>query len=79
MSLEHSPGRQGGRAVYSVAEFCNAHDISRAKLYQLWDEGAGPRVMRIGTRILISIEAAAAWRAQLENDFQAKTAAAEAV
>jgi hypothetical protein len=60
MSLqEHSPARQG---AFTVAEFCDSHRISRTKLYNLWKTGAGPRQMRVGTKILISVEAAADWR-----------------
>ena len=80
MSLEHSPAREGGRAaftapvrqgeraVFTVAEFCDAHRISRAKLYQLWQEGIGPRVMRVGNKVLITVEAAADWRQKLEAE-----------
>jgi hypothetical protein len=64
MSLqEHAPARQG---AFTVAEFCDCHRISRTKLYGLWKAGTGPRVMRIGTKVLISVEAAAAWRAERE-------------
>jgi hypothetical protein len=52
MSL-NSPGRQTGhriksgvegvgaqdRAAFTIAEFCEAHRISRSKLYELWDAG----------------------------------------
>ena len=89
MSL-HSPGRQTGRrikasgvegggaqdrAAYSIAEFCEAHRISRSKLYQLWGAGIGPRFMKVGVRGLISIEAAAEWRSERE---QASAEAAKA-
>ena len=66
MSLEHSPARDGGRAAYTIAEFCEAHRISRSKLYQLFDEGHGPRTMNVGTRRLITEEAAADWRRAME-------------
>jgi hypothetical protein len=71
MSLEHDPQRAGdGRltayAAYTVAEFCTAHRISRSKLYQLWRAGAGPRVIRVRTKILITNEAAADWRRACE-------------
>jgi hypothetical protein len=63
MSPETSPARQpGGIAAYTVNEFCAAHRISRAKLYQLWAAGLGPRFMHVGTKRIISIEAAADWR-----------------
>jgi len=56
MSLEHSP------AAYTVGEFCKAHRVSRSWLYQEWKAGRGPRVRRIGTKIITPIEAALEWR-----------------
>jgi hypothetical protein len=52
--------------VYTVAEFCSAHKISRSKLYELWRSGIGPRSIKIGSRNLITAEAACEWRRQLE-------------
>jgi hypothetical protein len=49
--------------IYTIGEFCTAHRISRSQLYKLWREGAGPRVKRVGTKVLITAEAAAEWRA----------------
>ena len=65
MSLEHSPARQG-RAAFTIAEFCEAHRISRSKFYQLLNEGAAPRLMKVGTKVLITTESAARWRADRE-------------
>ncbi len=52
--------------VYTFVEFCHAHRISRSTLYNLFGQGLGPRVMHVRGRRLISHEAAAAWRAQME-------------
>jgi hypothetical protein len=52
--------------VYTVAEFCAAHKLSRSKLYQLWRSGLGPRSIKIGSKNLITAEAARDWRRQLE-------------
>ena len=68
MSLEHSPGRGAQRAAFTVSEFCDAHRISRSKLYQLWAEGTGPRTMDVGTKRLISVEAAADFRRAREAE-----------
>ena len=57
---------QADRAAYTIDEFCVAHRISRRKFYELEEEGIGPRLMRVGSRVLISVEAAAAWRAERE-------------
>jgi hypothetical protein len=54
------------RACYSIDEFCAAHRVSRRKFYDLLEHGLGPRLMRVGSRILISVEAAAAWRRERE-------------
>jgi predicted DNA-binding transcriptional regulator AlpA len=52
--------------VYTVAEFCAAYKISRSKLYELWRSGIGPRAIKIGSKNLITAEAASEWRRQLE-------------
>ena len=55
--------------AYSVDLFCKRHGISRAYLYLLWrrGDGYGPRYMQVGTRRLISKEAAADWRRSMEQ------------
>ena len=67
MSLEHSPAKQGrGHAAYTISEFCEAHRISRATYYNLKTVGKAPVEMAVGSRRLISDEAAAAWRRAME-------------
>jgi hypothetical protein len=75
MSLEHSPARQrrnniAARAASTIPEFCEAHRISRTKLYDLWAAGKGPRKMRAGdglsSKVIITLEAAADWRRERE-------------
>jgi hypothetical protein len=56
--------------VYTVSEFCAAHRISRAAIYEQWQAGIGPRCMRNGTRRLITAEAAQEWRAARTADVQ---------
>ena len=66
-SVDHIDGRQeAGRAAYTVVELCTAHRISRSKLYDLWAAGAGPRFIHIGTKRIITTEAAADWRREGE-------------
>ena len=60
-------GNVTGKACYSVDEFCSAHAISRAMFYKLRADGRAPRTMSVGTRTLISYEAAADWRRSCEN------------
>lgn len=57
-------------AAYSVADFCAAHGITKVLLYSMLKAGTGPRIMKVGRRTLISIEAAADWRRQMENGAQ---------
>jgi hypothetical protein len=58
-------------AVLTVPEFCEAHRISRWLFYSLQRKGLGPRLMRAGGRTLISVDAAADWRRNLEGATQA--------
>ena len=53
-------------AALGVSDFCKMHGISRALFYLLLRDGGGPRVMRVRGRTLISAEAAADWRRQME-------------
>ena len=49
-------------AAFSVPAFCRAHSLSPSLLYKMLRAGQGPRVMKCGSRSLISMEAAQAWR-----------------
>jgi hypothetical protein len=60
-------------ACFSIKTFCQAHHISEALYFKLRGLGLGPDEMRIGSRVLVSFESAARWRAQRE----AATTAAE--
>jgi hypothetical protein len=53
-------------AAFTVEEFCRAHRISRATVYNLWRDGNGPRRMKVRDRTLVSVEAASDWRRQME-------------
>ena len=52
--------------AYSIAEFCRRHAISESFYFALQAAGLGPRIMKVGSRVLISREAAAAWRRKRE-------------
>jgi len=54
-------------AALSVKEFCRAYSISRALFYVLLRKGQGPRVMRVGSRVLVSVDAARSWQRQYEG------------
>jgi predicted DNA-binding transcriptional regulator AlpA len=62
-----NPGVTGKKAS-SIDEFCIEHGISRASFYNLKKIGKAPRQMKVGTRCLISAEAATAWRRQMEEE-----------
>jgi hypothetical protein len=55
------------KKAYSVAEFCDAHCISRALFYLLQARGDGPRIMKAGKRTLISVDAAQEWCERMER------------
>jgi hypothetical protein len=56
--------------AYSVDEFCARHRISPQLFYKLKPQGLMPVTFNVGTRVLISREAAAAWRRERENATQ---------
>ena len=63
MSLENQ-----SRGASSVTRFCKDHDISRAHFYNLFRAGCAPKTFKVGSRRLISDEAAADWRRQQEAE-----------
>jgi hypothetical protein len=58
--------------AYTIKQFCAAFGISEDFFYKLRRQGQGPRLMKVGTRTLISLAAADEWRIERE----AATAAA---
>jgi|RhiMetdeSRZDD1v2_1073273.scaffolds.fasta_scaffold00445_30 hypothetical protein len=54
--------------AYTLRGFADAHQISLSFVYKLLAQGKGPRVMRVGTRRLVSVEEAQKWRAALTDD-----------
>lgn len=52
----------------SIETFCRRHGFSRAMYYIMRDKGRAPREIKVGTRVLISREAAAEWRRRMERD-----------
>jgi len=55
------------KQCFTVNEFCESHRISRARFYEMLREGVGPKVMKCGSRTLVSVEAAADWRRRMES------------
>ena len=64
------------RQCYSVAQFCDAHEVKHTAFYALLKAGKGPRIMKIGRRTLISTEAAREWREARERETAQPHAAA---
>jgi excisionase family DNA binding protein len=42
------------RLAYTVEECCQALRLSRAKLYDLWKQGTGPKFVHVGHKRLIT-------------------------
>ena len=53
-------------AAYSIREFCAAHRLSESMYFKLRNQGLGPDEMSVGSRRLISFEAAERWRRERE-------------
>jgi hypothetical protein len=56
------PPIRGPPAAYSIRQFCRDHNISESMYFKMRAMGLGPREMAVGTRRLITKEAAAEWR-----------------
>ena len=54
------------RDAFSLREFADRHGISISHLFEMLKDGRGPITMRVGRRRLVSVEAAAAWRREME-------------
>jgi hypothetical protein len=67
------PGRERASApvtplvAYTIPRFCEAHDISVRFYFKMRDAGLGPREMRIGRAVRISLKAAADWAVAREQ------------
>ena len=79
MARPEITGRKIGRTeadAFSIAEFCQRHGISIAMYYKMRakDAKSVPREIHVGTRRLISKEAAADWRAEREREIAKQNA-----
>ncbi|SHI11922.1 hypothetical protein [Bradyrhizobium erythrophlei] len=52
--------------AYSIAQFCARHGLSIQSFYKFKALGLMPKTFRVGTRVLISREAAKRWRSACE-------------
>jgi hypothetical protein len=53
---------------FTMGEFCVAHRIGLNTYYRLRKQGLGPAEIHIGTKVLITKESAARWRAARDAD-----------
>ena len=70
-----TPPIRGPPLAMSIRVFCALHGISEDMFYKMKREGWGPATMKVGSRTLISHEAAADWRREREEAAAAATAA----
>ena len=54
--------------AFTISQFCEAHNFSRAFFYILKKKGQAPQIIELGGKRLITREAAEAWRAGLTSD-----------
>ena len=55
------------KAVHSIPEFCEIHDLSRSYYYELRKKGLGPDEIHLGRKRGITVEAGARWRERMEK------------
>ncbi|MEI2676502.1 MAG: hypothetical protein V9G29_00755 [Burkholderiaceae bacterium] len=58
----------GQKFASGITEFCAQNSLSRTTLFELWKAGRGPKVMRVGRRVLITEEAGAEWRERMQAE-----------
>ena len=70
------PRIRGPPLAMSIRVFCALHGISEDMFYKMKRDGWGPDTMKVGSRTLISHEAAADWRRKREAAAATTTTAA---
>ena len=55
------------RKAYTIDQFCEAHGFGRTAYYNLKRNGLAPREIRVGTKPLVTEEAAKDWRETMER------------
>lgn len=53
--------------VLSISEFCKENGIGRTTFHKMQKNKIGPRLMRVGARVLVPIESAAEWRKRMTD------------
>lgn len=55
------------KQAFTLAEFCQAYNISRGRLHELDRAGLGPKTYRIASRPYVSLAAAKEWQQRMEE------------
>jgi predicted DNA-binding transcriptional regulator AlpA len=71
MTRPEVTGRSAGNVdddldAFGIPEFCRRHGISPQTFYKMKAQGLAPAMFKLGARVLISREAATAWRRERE-------------
>jgi predicted DNA-binding transcriptional regulator AlpA len=53
------------KKALQLNEFCSTYGVARSSVYKWWTEGKGPKRQKIGRRVLIRVDDAEAWLANL--------------
>lgn len=54
------------KRAFTIAEFCEAYNVSRGRLHELDRAGLGPKTYRIASRPYVSLAAAQEWQQRME-------------
>jgi hypothetical protein len=54
--------------VFTIKKFCDRYEIAPSFYFKLQRQGRGPRTMRIGSKVLITAQAASDWVAAREAE-----------
>jgi predicted DNA-binding transcriptional regulator AlpA len=71
--MDPTSSEPADKKAQSITQFCASHGISRSMFYKIEKLGQAPRMMRVGTRRLVSDEAALDWRRAREAEADAPT------
>jgi predicted DNA-binding transcriptional regulator AlpA len=69
--VRHGPLLVSEPQVFTISEFCSSYKISRSHLYELFRDGLGPRIFKVGNSLRVTKAAAAAWVAARESTYSA--------
>jgi predicted DNA-binding transcriptional regulator AlpA len=55
------------KTILSIDEFCKRNGMSRTTFYTLGHAGQGPRLMKVGRKVWITVESEQDWRRKVEG------------